>query len=104
MYFICLYIYSNLLQVNPFYLLVHLFLIALEFVMICFQLSKKSAFGTIQEKYHQNILKWDFVLIILMGATQWWNWILILMLDRKIIAFLNQGLILHVLMSSSLSL
>ena len=65
---------------------------------------KKSAFGTIQGKYHQNILKWDFVLIILMGATQWWNWILILMLDRKIIAFLNLWLILHVLMLSILSL
>ena len=65
---------------------------------------KKSAFETIQKNYHQNILKWDFVLIILMGATQWWNWILILMLDRKIIAFLNLWLILHVLMLSILSL
>ena len=65
---------------------------------------KKSDFGIIQEKYHQNILKWDFVLIILMGETQWWNWILILMLDSKIIAFLNLRLILHVLMSSILSL
>ena len=55
MYFICLYIYSNLLQVNPFYLLVHLFLIALEFVMICFQLSKKKCFwnytGKISSKH-----------------------------------------------------
>ena len=29
----------------------------------------ESAFGIVWEKYYQNILKWDLVLIVLIGAT-----------------------------------
>ena len=103
-YFICLYNYSNLLWINLFYLLVH-------FVLNCFgvyydMLStfNKSAFGTVWENYHRNILKCDLILIFLLGATQWCNRILILTLSCKITAFLNLRLILYVLMSAILSL
>ena len=52
-----------------------------------FNFQQKCFLGLLGKKYHQNILKQDLVLMVLLRATQWCNLILILILRCKVMAF-----------------